>query len=62
MWHHIQDENKDIMNFIHTNKDRITSVNNNIELCKTINIAPPKGEHQNFHEYEPKGIQVYVYK
>ena len=27
MWHHIQDENKDIMNFIHTNKDRITSVN-----------------------------------
>ena len=62
MWYHIQEENKDIMNFMHTNKDRVTSVKNNIELCKTLNIASPKGEHQNFHEYEPKGIQVYVYK
>ena len=39
-----------------------TIVKNNIELCKTINVAPPKGEHQNFHEYQPNGIQVYVYK
>ena len=62
MWHHIQDENKDIMNFMHTNNDRIINVKNNIELCKTINVAPPKGEHQNFHEYQPNGIQVYVYK
>ena len=62
MWYHIQEENKDIMNFMHTNKDRVTSVKNNIELCKTLNMASPKGEHQNFHEYEPKGIQVYVYK
>jgi hypothetical protein len=62
MWEHIQAENRDIMNFIHTNKDRVTSVENNIELCKTIKIAPPKGEHQNFHDYHSKGIQVYLYE
>jgi len=27
-----------------------------------LDIKSPRGEHQNFHEYQPKGIQVYVYK
>ena len=62
MWAHIQEENKDIMNFIHANKDRVKSVRSNIELCKFLNIASPKGEHQNFHEYHAKGIQVYLYE
>ena len=62
MWGHIQEENKDIMNFIHANKDRVTSIKNNIELCKSLNIASPKGEHQNFHEYHAKDIRVYLYE
>ena len=62
MWEHIRDENRDIMQFVKDNKDRITSPKNNIELCKSLNIAPPRGEHQNFHEYQPKDIQVYLYE
>ena len=62
MWEHIQQENKDTMQFIHDNSDRITSPINNIELCKTIDIAPPKGKHQTRQDYKEKGIQVYVYK
>jgi len=62
MWDHIQAENKDTMQFIHDNSDRITSPSNNVELCKTIDIAPPKGKHQNLQDYKEKGIQVYVYK
>jgi hypothetical protein len=62
MWDHIQTENKDTMQFIHDNSDKITSPSNNVELCKTIGIAPPKGKHQNLQDYKQKGIQVYVYK
>jgi hypothetical protein len=62
MWEHIQAENKDTMQFIKDNKDRITKPTNNVELCKSLNIAPPKGERQTLHNYETKGIQVYVYK
>jgi hypothetical protein len=50
------------MQFIKDNKDRITKPTNNVELCKSLNIAPPKGERQTLHNYETKGIQVYVYK
>ena len=62
MWDHIQTENKDTMQFIHDNSERITSPSDNVELCKTIDIAPPKGKHQNLQDYKEKGIQVYVYK
>ena len=62
MWEHIQQENKDTMQFIHDNSERITSPSDNVELCKTIDIAPPKGKHQNLQDYKEKGIQVYVYK
>ena len=62
MWEHIQQENKDTMQFIHDNSHRITSPSNNVELCKTIDIAPPKGKHQTLQDYKEKGIQVYVYK
>ena len=62
MWEHIQAENKDTMQFIKYNKDRITKPTNNVELCKSLNIATPKGERQTLHNYETKGIQVYVYK
>jgi hypothetical protein len=62
MWEHIQEENKDIMQFVKDHSDRIKRVRNNLELCEMLDIKKPKGEHQHFHEYQPKGIQVYVYK
>jgi hypothetical protein len=27
-----------------------------------LDIKSPKGEHQKFHDYQTKGIEVYVYK
>ena len=62
MWEHIQAENRDTMQFIKDNKDRIKRARNNVELCKMLDIKSPRGEHQNLHEYQPKGIQVYVYR
>ena len=62
MWEHIQAENKDTMQFIKDNKDRIKRARNNVELCKMLDIKSPKAEHQNLHEYRPKGIQVYLYE
>jgi len=50
------------MQFIKDNKDRIKRARNNVELCKMLDIKSPRGEHQNLHEYQPKGIQVYLYE
>ena len=47
-------ENRDIMQFIHENHDKITRPIDNIELCKSLNIAPPNGKHQNLHDYKQK--------
>ena len=62
MFEHIQAENKDTMQFIKDNSKRISRAGNNVELCKMIDIKSPRGEHQNLHDYNSKGIQVYVYK
>jgi len=62
MWEHIQAENRDTMQFIKDNSNKIKRVSNNIELCKMLDIKSPKGEYQKFHDYQTKGIQVYVYK
>jgi len=62
MWEHIQAENRDTMQFIKDNSNKINRVSNNIELCKMLDIKSPKGEHQKFHDYQTKGIEVYVYK
>ena len=60
MWEHIQAENKDIMQFVKDNKDRITKPNDNVDLCRLLEISFPK--KGRLHNYADKGIQVYVYK
>ena len=60
MWEHIQAENKDIMQFVKDNKDRITKPNDNVDLCRLLEISFPK--KGRLHNYTDKGIQVYVYK
>jgi hypothetical protein len=60
MWDHIQAENRDTMQFIKDNKDRITKPKDNVDLCRLLGISfPNKGR---LHNYAQKGIQVYVYK
>ena len=60
MWEHIQAENKDIMQFVKDNKDRITKPKDNVDLCRLLEISFPK--KGRLHNYADKGIQVYVYK
>lgn len=71
MWQQIQSENKDIMQFVKDNKDRIQKPNDNVDLCRILNIDFPmtftlgksltkaKGR---IHNYEQMDIKVYVYK
>ena len=60
MWVHIQHENKDIMQFVKDNKDRITKPRDNKELCDLLDISYATAASE--HNYKQKGIQVYVYK
>ena len=61
MWEHIQAENKDTMQFIKDNSNRISRVSDNVDLCRTIDISFPNNKGR-IHNYQQKGIQVYVYK
>ena len=38
MFEHIQAENKDIMQFLNNNKQRVTKVLNNVDLCRLLDI------------------------
>jgi hypothetical protein len=58
MWLEIQKQNNDIMAFCKNNKDRITRVYNNHQLCNAVAIA----DVENTQHYTEKDIQVYVYK
>ena len=58
MWFHIQEQNKDIMEFCKNNWNRIKKVKNNIELAHELEIQYLGEEHN----YKQKDIQVYVYK
>ena len=60
MWEHIQAENRDTMQFIKDNKDRITKPKDNVDLCRLLGVSfPNKGR---LHNYAQRGIQIYVYK
>lgn len=60
MWIQIQKQNSDIMKFIYSNESRITKVENNYELCKSLNITNIGcGPITN---YMLKDIAVYVYR
>jgi hypothetical protein len=61
MWEHIQAENKDTMQFIHDNRQKVIRVNDNAELCDLLEISLPKKEFKA-HNYKEKQIQVYCYK
>ncbi len=61
MWKHIQDENKDIMQFVKDNKDRIQSAKDNVDLCRMLKINFPDTKGR-IHNYEQKDIKVYVYQ
>jgi len=58
MWQHIQNENNDIMEFVHKNKDKIVSVESNHALCDRLGIAKPT----THHHYKPNDIKVYLYE
>ena len=61
MWTHIQSENKDIMQFIKNNQDRITCPADNVDLCRALNISFPDTKGR-IHNYEQNDIKVYLYK
>ena len=60
MWVHIQKENKDIMQFVKNNKDRITSPVDNVDLCRLLEINFPDTKGR-IHNYAHKDTKVYVY-
>jgi|TARA_E500000178_G_C16579499_1_gene555393 hypothetical protein len=61
MWVHIQNENKDMMQFIKDNKDKIHKPKDNVDLCRLLEISFPDTKGR-IHNYADKGVQVYVYK
>ena len=60
MWEHIQSENNDIMQFIKSNRQRITSIKNSFVLCKECEISFPKNKPALV--FGEKDIKVYLYK
>jgi hypothetical protein len=69
MWNEIIRQNRDIMDFIQFNRERITRVKNNFELCEALSITQD-GLDLNEHGcdvhgkflYDEKDIAVYVYR
>lgn len=61
MWTHIQNQNKDIMQFIKDHNDRTHTIKDNVDLCRILDIEFPdtKGRIDN---YEHRDIKVYVYR
>ena len=60
MWQHIQKQNSDIQNFLKLNRNRIQEVDNNIDLCRSLDINFL--DNETYHNYKQKDIRVYVYK
>jgi hypothetical protein len=61
MWSHIQSENRDIMQFVRDNADRITSPVDNVDLCRALEINFPDSKGR-IHNYAQKDIKVYLYQ
>jgi hypothetical protein len=60
MWPEIQKQNHDILTFVKENKDRVTRVFNNSELCEKLGIT--LNGVNTTQNYKEKDITVYVYK
>ena len=61
MWDHIQSENRDIMQFIRSNQDRIITLVDNVDLCRALEISFPDTKGR-IHNYAQKDIKVYLFK
>jgi hypothetical protein len=61
MWKHIQSENKDIMQFVKDNSNRISKMLDNVDLCRILEIQLPDTK-TSIYNYKQKDIEVYVYK
>ncbi len=59
MWQHIQDENRDIMQFVADNESRISTPKDNNELCKSLDLRVPDVP---LHDYKRNDIKVYLYE
>ncbi len=60
MWYEIQKQNRAIMQFVKTNWAKIHQPENNVALCKILNLESP--DDFTYHNYKEKDIKVYVYK
>jgi hypothetical protein len=61
MWRHIQAENKDIMEFVKDNSNRISKPKDNLDLCRSLRISFPS-TNGRLHNYEHNDIKVYLYE
>jgi len=61
MWEHIQAENKDIMQFVKDNPDRISTPKDNRDLCRSLGIGFPS-PGGTLHNYQQNDIKVYLYE
>ena len=61
MWKHIQSKNKDIMQFVKDNSNRISKMLDNVDLCRILEIQLPDTK-TSIYNYKQKDIEVYVYK
>lgn len=57
MWNHIQQQNKDIMQFVKDNQENITNATNSQELCRSLGLTLPN----TVKDYALNDIKVYVY-
>tara|TARA_Y100000592_G_scaffold58363_1_gene91410 strand:+ start:261 stop:845 length:585 start_codon:yes stop_codon:yes gene_type:complete len=60
MWMHIQNENKDIMQFVKDNEKNISCPADNVDLCRELKISFPDTKGR-IHNYAQKDIKVYLY-
>ena len=60
MWTQIKLQNNCIMEFVKKHSKHIRTVDNNEELCNTLDIAVPK--HNIVQQYSSQDTKVYVYK
>lgn len=58
----IKRQNADITKFITENIDKVRRVRNNHQLCANLDIELPPEDMYKFHDYDKKGVKVYVYK
>ena len=60
MWNHIQSENKDMMQFVKNNQNRVSCPADNVDLCRALNISFPDTKGR-IHNYEQHDIKIYLY-